>query len=52
LLAGKVCFYVFMCFENEPVDKAGLIPRAALMVLTINVLMLTLHHSVWYGSQI
>jgi hypothetical protein len=22
LLAGKVCFYVFMCFENEPVDKA------------------------------
>jgi hypothetical protein len=22
LLAGKVCFYVFMCFENKPVDKA------------------------------
>ncbi len=22
LLAGKVCFYVFMYFENEPVDKA------------------------------
>ncbi len=22
LLAGKECFYVFMCFENEPVDKA------------------------------
>jgi hypothetical protein len=22
LLARKVCFYVFMCFENEPVDKA------------------------------
>jgi hypothetical protein len=20
--AGKVCFYVFMSFENEPVDKA------------------------------
>jgi hypothetical protein len=24
LLAGKVCFYVFMCFENEPVDKASI----------------------------
>jgi len=23
LLAGKVCFYVFMCFENKPVDKAS-----------------------------
>jgi hypothetical protein len=22
LLAGKVCFYVFMFFENKPVDKA------------------------------
>jgi hypothetical protein len=22
LLAGKVCFYYFMCFENKPVDKA------------------------------
>jgi hypothetical protein len=22
LLAEKVCFYVFMCFENKPVDKA------------------------------
>ncbi len=22
LLAGKVCFYVFMLFENKPVDKA------------------------------
>jgi hypothetical protein len=21
LLAGKVCFYVFMFFENKPVDK-------------------------------
>ncbi len=27
LLAGKVCFYVFMCFENEPaVDKDLFLP--------------------------
>ena len=27
LLAGKVCFYVFMCFKNEPVDKACIFLR-------------------------
>ncbi len=23
LLAGKLCFHVFMCFENKPVDKSS-----------------------------